>query len=130
MERCTKCIIPVTAKGIVLDENGLCQLCKNFRKVESKGEISLREEISKYIENKEEYNCIVPVSGGRDSSYALYFAKEVLKLNPIAVHNDNDFEKDWVFEQVSKTSSYVYRQGFTEGNGLESTDSIKVEARS
>lgn len=94
MKRCTKCIMPETAKGIKLDENGLCKLCIDYKEFVPKGEQELRREIEKYLNEKRDYNCIVPVSGGRDSSYALYYAKEVLSLRPLAVHNDNDFETD------------------------------------
>jgi len=94
MKRCVKCIMPDTAEGIKLDDNGLCQLCCAFKEFIPMGEQELRKEIEKYIEKGKEYNCIVPVSGGRDSAYALYYAKEILKLRPLAVHNDNDFETE------------------------------------
>jgi glutamine---fructose-6-phosphate transaminase (isomerizing) len=94
MRRCKMCIMPETAKGIKLDENGLCQLCKEHKEAVPKGEEVLRKEVSNYIKPNAEYDSIVPVSGGRDSSYALYFAKKVLGLRPVAVHNDNDFETE------------------------------------
>lgn len=92
MKRCSRCIIPETAKGIILDDDGLCQLCRNYKEFIPKGEEALRSEINGNINNGANYNCVVPVSGGRDSSYALYYAKEILGLKPLAVHNDNDFE--------------------------------------
>jgi hypothetical protein len=94
VRRCNKCIMPETAKGIKFDENGLCQLCKEPKEFVAKGEEALRKEIFEYVTGRPEYDCIVPVSGGRDSSYALYYAKQVLGLKPVAVHNDNDFETD------------------------------------
>jgi tRNA(Ile)-lysidine synthase TilS/MesJ len=94
VKRCTNCIIPESAKGIKLDENGLCQLCNDFKKPEIKGLDALKKDIDKDIDKSANPNCIVPVSGGRDSSYALYYAKEKLGLNPIAVHSDNDFETE------------------------------------
>lgn len=84
--------MPETAKGIKLGENGLCQLCRDYKEFISKGEEALRKEIEPYLDRNAEFNCIVPVSGGRDSAYALYYAKEILGLSPLAVHNDNDFE--------------------------------------
>jgi len=94
MKRCSNCIIPARAKGISLDENGLCQLCKDHKKTIPRGEEELRKEIEKYLNDTSQYNCIVPVSGGRDSSYALFYARNVLGLSPIAVNNDNDFTTD------------------------------------
>jgi hypothetical protein len=79
---------------INFDENGVCQLCQNHKEFTPKGEQELRRDIGNYVRRSEKYDCIVPVSGGRDSSYALWYAKNVLGLSPIAVHNDNDFETE------------------------------------
>jgi len=94
LRRCSKCIMPETAKGLRFDGNGLCQLCKDYKEFIPRGEQELRKEIEEYLNGKVAYNCIVPVSGGRDSAYALYYAKEILGLRPLAVHNDNDFETE------------------------------------
>jgi N-acetyl sugar amidotransferase len=40
------------------------------------------------------YDCVVGVSGGKDSSYLLYFVKKKLNLNPLAVHYDNGFDSE------------------------------------
>jgi glutamine---fructose-6-phosphate transaminase (isomerizing) len=105
MKRCTRCIIPDTAKGITFDTNGVCQLCQDFKVVPLKGEEALRKEIGPCILNREKYDCIVPVSGGRDSAYALYYAKEILGLKPLAVHNDNDFETEIARQNLTNMSS-------------------------
>jgi len=94
MERCRKCIMPVTAKGITLNDEGLCQLCHEYREYIPIGEDLLRSDIAPHVQKSKKYNCIVPVSGGRDSTYALYYAVRHLGLKPIAVHNDNDFETE------------------------------------
>jgi tRNA(Ile)-lysidine synthase TilS/MesJ len=94
MRYCNKCIIPESAKGIKLNSDGFCQLCNDYKKNISFGIEKLNNDIKDYIDNRSDYNCIVPVSGGRDSSYALYYAKKILGLKPIAVHSDNDFETD------------------------------------
>ena len=100
MKLCNRCIIPETAKGIKIDENGLCQLCRDYKKTPRKGEEALRKEIAGIINKDVKFNCVVPVSGGRDSSYALYYAKEIVGLRPIAVHNDNDFETEVARENM------------------------------
>lgn len=102
MRRCSMCIMPETAKGIEFDEKGLCQLCGDIKKVVPKGKDALIREIGKYIQKNidSQYNCVVPVSGGRDSAYALYYAKEILGLRPLAVHNDNDFETEIARENL------------------------------
>lgn len=94
MERCARCIIPKTAKGIVFNDSGECQLCSGFQKYIPLGGKALEKEIQPYIQDSPGFNCVVPVSGGRDSAFALYYAKRVLGLKPIAFHNNNDFETD------------------------------------
>jgi glucosamine--fructose-6-phosphate aminotransferase (isomerizing) len=94
MKRCTRCIMPETAQGIVIGQDGLCQLCRDFKEYIPCGEEALREELAGNVDHNAANNCVVPVSGGRDSSYALYYVKKVLGLKPLAVHNDNDFETE------------------------------------
>ncbi len=105
MKRCVKCIMPDTAKGIVIDHDGCCQLCRNYQAVAPKGVEALREEILPYLETDAEYNCLVPLSGGRDSTYALYYVKKVLNLKPIAVNNDNDFQTEVATQNLAVTTS-------------------------
>ena len=107
LRRCAKCIMPETAKGIKFDENGICQLCRDYKEFVVKGETELRREIKPYIDVKGDYNCVVPVSGGRDSAYALYYAKRVLGLKPLAVHNDNDFETETATSNLDKMTEIL-----------------------
>ncbi len=94
MKRCARCIMPETAKGIVFSPRGTCQLCDDFKAYVPLGEGRLLKEIEPFRNSNAEFNCVVPVSGGRDSAYALYWAKKKLGLRPLALHNDNDFETE------------------------------------
>ena len=94
MERCIKCVMPKNALGVTFNKEGVCNLCQSFQPHKVLGIDALKEKISNHCADGGKYDCIVPVSGGRDSSYALYFAKIDLGLNPLAVHNDNDFETE------------------------------------
>lgn len=96
MKRCVKCIMPETAKGITFDNEGVCNLCRNYKEFIPKGEEVLKQEIKDFVDENAEFNCVVPVSGGRDSAYVLYYVKKILGLKPIAVHNNNDFETEIV----------------------------------
>ncbi|CAD7780223.1 MAG: hypothetical protein KIIPBIDF_01307 [Candidatus Methanoperedenaceae archaeon GB50] len=49
------------------------------------------------------YDCIVPVSGGKDSIYVLYVAKEILKLKVLAINFGNPFSNPIAVENVKKT---------------------------
>lgn len=89
LKRCTKCILPETFPFIEFDRDGVCNYCNNHQKHEVKGkeELQIISESHRTKNNKPE--CLVPFSGGRDSSYALHFAVKELGLKPIA------FSYDW-----------------------------------
>lgn len=85
-----------TVKNIRFDKNGVCSLChlnKKLNKIPDKSKI---EHLFKRIQHKmrhREYDCIVPFSGGVDSTYVLYYVKKA-GLRPIAVHSDNGWVTD------------------------------------
>jgi hypothetical protein len=72
MRRCTSCILPETFPGIEFDEYGVCNYCETYEKIQVKGESELEKELSKYRNKDEKYDCLVPISGGRDSSFVLH----------------------------------------------------------
>jgi len=91
MNYCKKCLFPETKPHLYFDEEGICSACKSaeFKKndIDWAGRKKLFfEEIekTKNISNPN-YDCIVPVSGGKDSTYQAYFMKEVCGLNPLCV---------------------------------------------
>jgi hypothetical protein len=69
-----------------------------YEKYPVKGDEALRYAIIAERSTQSKYDCIVPLSGGRESSYVLYYLRKVLNLNPLAVQYDNDF----VTEQAKK----------------------------
>ena len=99
---CSKCITNNTVKSIKLDNNEICQFCHIQNGMEK--EFPLNEESEKKLfiiadkikkeSEKLAFDCVVGVSGGRDSSYLLYYVKKILGLRPLAVHYDNGFDSD------------------------------------
>lgn len=91
LKRCSRCLLPETLPFISFDEEGICNHCRIFEKrgPQIKGERALEEFVSKFRLNNEEPDCLLGFSGGRDSSYGLYYIKKFLKLNPIT------FIYDW-----------------------------------
>ena len=83
MERCKKCILPVNYPFLEF-YNGICYYCKNYEKKFINDEKFL--EILHYnkLKNKNKnYDCLVGLSGGRDSAYGLYVLKQKYKLKPL-----------------------------------------------
>jgi len=89
LKRCTKCILPETFPYIEYDKDGECNYCKNHKfKNQSKSVDELKELVAPYRSNDGSPDCLVPLSGGRDSTYVLHFLKKELGLNVITYTYD------------------------------------------
>jgi len=99
MKRCTRCVLPETVPGIDFDDQGVCKFCRTYLKIEYLGEEKLREHLEFARAQKKKYDCIVPLSGGRDSSYLLYWAR-TQDLNALAVNYDNEFATDQAVQNI------------------------------
>lgn len=99
---CRRCIMDSTVPGIHFDASGICSYCHMQDRLEvmfPTGEAghAILEKIARKIKRSgrgKPYDCVVGVSGGRDTSYCLYYAKEILGLRPLAVHFDNGWDSD------------------------------------
>lgn len=108
---CTRCIMDTSDPEIQFDENGVCNHCHRydtelpkrvFRGEEA--ERKLNELIAGIKEKgrKHEYDCIIGVSGGVDSTYVAYLCKQ-LGLRPLAVHFDNGWNSELSVSNIEKT---------------------------
>jgi N-acetyl sugar amidotransferase len=90
MKYCKNCLFPDTKPKLDFDKNGVCNAC-NFAKIKSKTNWDMKkEELRQLIDkfkNKDSstYDCIVPVSGGKDSTFQAYYLKSEFKINPLLV---------------------------------------------
>ena len=90
LRRCSKCILPETFPFIAFDAQGVCSYCRNYRlRNQPKPLDELLELLKPYRRANGRHDCIVPFSGGRDSTFALHTIATRLKLKPIA------FTYDW-----------------------------------
>src|SRR5689334_4104977 len=96
-EICSRCIMDTTDSNLSFDQNGICQYCANFdenilpnwRTDERGGEELFRLADKIRAQGKgREFDSIIGVSGGLDSSYTAYLAKEKLGLRPLLFHVD------------------------------------------
>lgn len=98
---CSRCVLDDTVPDLKLDPNGVCNYCKIHDELEQEyplnesGQQKLKALIDKIKQDGQgkPYDCIIGVSGGRDSTYALYMAHR-LGLRPLAVHFDNGWNSD------------------------------------
>jgi len=102
-QQCTRCVMDTSASEITFDVNGACNFCTEFLESssqiihENKQEKAQRlEQFVKAVKKAgigKTYDCIIGVSGGVDSSWALVEAKR-LGLRPLAVHMDNGWNSE------------------------------------
>ncbi len=88
LRRCTKCILPETMPFIEFDEEGVCNYCRHYPPLELPGVEALLRDLEPYRSKGDEPDCLVALSGGRDSSYGLHYLKNELHLKPIAYTYD------------------------------------------
>ena len=89
MKYCTNCFLPSTKPQLTFDENGVCSACLNYWnrpnidwKKRKDTFLNIINEIKKNQSNN--WDCVVPVSGGKDSTYQALKLRE-LGLNPLCV---------------------------------------------
>ena len=105
---CNRCIMDTTIKIINFDENGICNYCKTYehrvsnelyKEPERSQKLNLLiEKIKKDGKNKN-YDCVIGVSGGVDSSFVAHLVKE-LGLRPLAVHLDNGWNSELAVKNI------------------------------
>lgn len=107
MKSCTRCILSDAYPEIEFDNNGVCNHCLKYEKYSVKGDEALRDAILAERSAESRYDCIVPLSGGRESSYVLYYLRKVLNLNPLAVQYDNDFVTEQAKKNINNAASIL-----------------------
>jgi N-acetyl sugar amidotransferase len=107
LRRCTRCALPETHESITFDAEGVCNVC---RQVEFKQEridwdaraVELDELIEQY-RGTYAYDCIVPFSGGKDSTFTLWYLVRQKGLKPLVVSFDHGFYRPNHLENVERT---------------------------
>jgi glutamine---fructose-6-phosphate transaminase (isomerizing) len=89
LKKCSKCVLPETYPFIQFDKEGVCNYCNSYQKQKFLGEEKLEKFLSIHRKNNNTPDCLIGLSGGRDSSYGLHLLKKKYKMNPVA------FTYDW-----------------------------------
>jgi len=99
--------LPETYPGIRFDEDGICNVCRHVeRKWGNKNWGESRAELERIFESYKgagKYDCVVPLSGGKDSTYSLYVCSKVYKLRVLAVNFDNGFQTEQGRQNIENT---------------------------
>lgn len=108
---CKKCIMDTSDPHIHFDEQGVCDYCNNFENTikpswhtDDKGKAQLQQLAAK-IKNEGEgkdFDCIIGLSGGLDSSYAAHMAVNKMGLKPLLYHVDAGWNTDQAVGNIEK----------------------------
>ena len=111
MKRCMKCVLPSNYPGITIDENRVCNFCINFEDRKYPGNKALKKDIESILKNYEgrnrDYDCVLGLSGGRDSSYLLYYLVKVLGLRVFAYSANHGFIPKQTIMNIKKMTEIL-----------------------
>jgi len=97
IKHCKKCLMPDTRPGSIFDKRGVCQACRNYEKRKTVNwngrRRGLKDLCDKYRRDDGWYDCIIPVSGGKDSHFLVYKMKVEMGMNPLLVTVGDPFTK-------------------------------------
>ena len=92
---CSRCCLPETWEGISFDNEGICTICKSAEDkmiIEWKNKERELNKIFNKHKNNNYYDCLLPISGGKDSTFQSYVLTKKYNLNPLAItHGQNWF---------------------------------------
>ena len=108
LKTCSKCDLPETYETIEFNKKNVCNICtgtsyKNEEIDWSKRKEKLNQIISNH-KNKSNYDCIVPFSGGKDSTFQLYYLMKEYNLKPLVIRFNHGFLRETT---INKFSTYV-----------------------
>ncbi len=108
---CSNCIMDTTDPKITFDDKGVCDHCRRFYsdvlptwRTDARGQQALKRIVSeiKSATTGKDFDCIIGMSGGIDSSYLTYMAKKELGLRPLVFHVDAGWNSQEAVNNVEK----------------------------
>ena len=134
-KNCTHCIMDTTDPNITFDERGRCNYCSNFETTiqpnwhtDERGAAALKQlaETIRADTKGRDFDCIIGLSGGLDSSYAAYVAKEKMGLRPLLFHVDAGWNTDQAVGNIEKLVDGLGLDLYTEVVNWEEVKRLQV----
>lgn len=122
-QRCTRCVMDTSDSKITFDEFGVCDHCLNFDKNikpfwnPNNERLDELEQIATRIRKEgkgHDYDCILGLSGGADSSYLAYIVKEIMHLRPLVFVVDTGWNLNVAVENIEKIVKGLKLDMYTE----------------
>jgi hypothetical protein len=125
---CTRCLLTEDTPGIAFDELGVCNYCATYEtKLAVLGEDKLIALLDAYkAKNKDrKYDCMIGVSGGRDSTYTLFKLVRDYRMRVLCIHYDNPFTSEQAKANMRTAADIlgveIVKWGFPEGAHVAAT---------
>ncbi|WP_419516018.1 N-acetyl sugar amidotransferase [Dysosmobacter welbionis] len=122
-QRCTNCVMDTSDSAITFDEHGVCDFCNDFyQNIQPTWQDKLKDpdllrrtaEQIKAASKGRKYDCIIGMSGGVDSSYLCYVAKELMGLNPLVYSVDTGWNLNVAVENIERIVKALDLDMYTE----------------
>lgn len=120
---CANCIMDTSDSGIVFDERGWCDYCNNYHDnivpnwhPDERGEREIMAQVEQIKRDGKgrDHDCLIGLSGGVDSSYVTYIAKEKFGLRPLLYHVDAGWNSQQAVNNIEKLVDGLDLDLFTE----------------
>lgn len=107
MKRCSRCGLPETYETIEFDDDGVCNVCRQkvFKddSIDWQGRKQMFRDLIEEYRGKYDYDCIVPFSGGKDSTFTLLHLVKEFNLKPLVVQFNHGFMRSRLEENNIRT---------------------------
>jgi N-acetyl sugar amidotransferase len=106
LKRCTKCTLPETHETITFNEEGVCNICQgqDIKQAQINWDERKRDldALVEQYRGKYDYDCIVPCSFGKDSTWTLHYLVKEYGLKPLVVRFDHGFYRPNINENAKR----------------------------
>ena len=125
LQYCTRCCIPETQEGVKFDDLGICQACQSSEQKIHINWVEREKRLQEIIADAKKragsnYDCIIPISGGKDSTFQLHVLTKLYGMKPLAVTFSHNWwsETGWYNLQNALETFNVDHMMFTPNRAL------------
>jgi len=122
---CTRCCVPETQEGVDFDELGICRACRSSEQKIHIDWVARGKQLEDILNEAKakagnNYDCIIPISGGKDSTFQLHVLTKIYGMKPLAVTFSHNWwsESGWYNLQNSLEKFNVDHIAFTPNRAL------------
>ncbi|MBW8308970.1 MAG: N-acetyl sugar amidotransferase [Candidatus Paracaedibacteraceae bacterium] len=107
LKKCKKCGLPETYETLVFNDKGICNICSQHshknEKIDWEQRHKILEKLIEEYRGKYDYDCLIPFSGGKDSTYTLLYLIKTFKIKPLVIQFDHGFMRSNLKENNLRT---------------------------